>query len=1036
MQFSALYGITEKKKIESSMMNSQFEETINLLSKGKFVEFNDLLKDIFSVEVDDIRKKYDSNDYKKDLESENLEIYIKDILESKVFNGDTPFNLHSFSRKFSRFFMDNIPNRIKNLLFNSKYVKNVSFMKEGLEEHFQDKAMKIAYRTLTLEINRIRLELSFSSDNEKDQFEEYIRNFVCTDDYYYVLYNRYPLLFKLIIQDAIKTWNYLEFFSESFLENIDSLKNVLNVIDLPKISYLELGQGDSHNNGQTVISINFDNKLRCYFKPRDGEIDKFYQKILKEFNRFIGEENFLKSYNLLSNPDHCWVQSVPYIPLSSHSEANEFYYKLGVHMALLYGLNAVDFHSDNLIASGKEPILIDLESLFNVHKNNLIENASDITQFKLNASVRSIGLLPFIFGDNKNSDISGIGRKGETKSFIKIPTISNQKTSKMSITREYMDIGESKNHPKYKDEYLDETKYIEDVCQGFIKGYTFVRERKHLIINLVKENTPIIKIRHIVKPTMYYSNLLDLSYHPVFMTNQIDRELFFTKLFIDDSNGKVLQEEYKDLINQEVPYFYYYLNKNSLYPSTLNDKKEIDSYFGNSPLDFWINKINSLSDQDMKFQISLIKGSLIKEEIKRPSEDQELDQEFINQLNNFSTDNINNKLMERSLEIGEYLYSSSDKFKNTYSWISSTVVEHVNSKKWHVTAMDDCLYDGLSGMSFYYLWLGKVSGNQKYHNIASNILEDIYQRNRTELNRPIGAFDGIYSVIYLLINFYKVTGNDIYIERALSLCENYQDNIETDKVYDIIGGSAGILLVLLELYKCTSSELVKLLIVKCKNHLIKNVHSINENEVGWIGVEDIPLTGFSHGNAGIVYALDQYRQLLDNEDLELKQLIEKALHFEEKKREGLIWFDLRENDLNIDYHIPYAWCHGSPGILLGRLFLSKDYDINLKGNNKIIAEDVLKNGFRRNQSICHGDLGNAMILKEFSGFNNGEYWANISKVIAGLIVEDKEPYDYKLGLGLELEVETPELMVGLAGIAYALMFLSSDEVPNILILGT
>ncbi|MFJ7889839.1 type 2 lanthipeptide synthetase LanM family protein [Lysinibacillus xylanilyticus] len=1039
MQFATLYGITEKKNSEPTKRDSQFEETINLISKGKITEFNNLLKGKFNFDLDDIKKKYNSNDYVKDADSENLEFYIKEVLESKIFNKDNKdntLNLYSFSRKFSYFFISNISNLTKEILFNTQYVKDVNILKEKLEENFRDKVMKIAYRTLTLEINRLRLERVFSSENENEQFEEYIRDYICTDEYYYVLFDRYPLLFKLIIQEASKTWHYLEFFSESYLKNIGSLKNVLNVIVSHKISHLELGQGDSHNNGQTVIGVHFDNELRCYFKPRDGEIDKLYQNILKEFNRFIGEENFLKSYNLLSNTDHCWVQSVSYSPLSSSSEANEFYYKLGIHMALLYVLNAVDFHSDNLIASGKDPILIDLESLFNVHKNNLIENATNITIFKLNASVRSIGLLPFVFGDNNNTDISGIGRKGETKSFIKIPTIVNQKTSKMSITREYLDIGESKNHPKYMDEYLDETGYIEDVCQGFLKGYTFAKEKRNIIISLVKENISKIKIRHIVKPTMYYSNLLDLSYHPVFMTNQIDREMFFTKLFTDDLDGKVLKEEYNDLINQEVPYFYYYLHKKSLYSSSVNINNEINSYFDNSPLDFWINKVNSLSDQDMKFQISLIKGSLIKEEIKRPSKDQEVDQEFINQLNNFSIDNINNKLIGKSTEIGEYLYSTSDKYKDTYSWICSTVIEHVESKKWHVAAMDDCLYDGLSGMSFYYLWLGKVTGNQRYHNIASSILEDIYQRNRIEVNRSLGAFDGIYSVIYLLINFYKVTGDEIYIKRALNLCENYQDKIKTDKVYDIISGSAGILLVLVELYKCTSSELVKSLMMECKNHLIKNVHTINDKEIGWIGVENNPLSGFSHGSAGIVYALDKYRQLMGDDDLELKEIIEKALYFEEKQREGLIWFDLREHDLNIDYHIPYAWCHGSPGILLSRLSLSKDYNINLSVNNKMIAKDILENGFKRNQSVCHGDLGNAMILKEYSKFTKDEYWSNISKVIAGMIVENREPSDYRLGLGLELDVETPELMVGLSGIAYALLFLSSDEVPNILILET
>ncbi|MCY9548332.1 hypothetical protein, partial [Lysinibacillus xylanilyticus] len=113
MQFATLYGITEKNFSESTKRDSQFEETTNLLSKGKITEFSDLLKGKFNFDLDDIKKKYNSDDYVKDSDSENLEFYIKEVLDSKIFNKDNKdntLNLYSFSRKFSYFFISNISN--------------------------------------------------------------------------------------------------------------------------------------------------------------------------------------------------------------------------------------------------------------------------------------------------------------------------------------------------------------------------------------------------------------------------------------------------------------------------------------------------------------------------------------------------------------------------------------------------------------------------------------------------------------------------------------------------------------------------------------------------------------------------------------------------------------------------------------------------------------------------------------------------------------------------------------------------------------
>ncbi len=73
-------------------------------------------------------------------------------------------------------------------------------------------------------------------------------------------------------------------------------------------------------------------------------------------------------------------------------------------------------------------------------------------------------------------------------------------------------------------------------------------------------------------------------------------------------------------------------------------------------------------------------------------------------------DNSKSDLIQRAEDIAQYLLKISDRFENTYSWISSTVIEHNNRKEWQTDVMGNSLYDGLSGMyfSFYQFILLRV----------------------------------------------------------------------------------------------------------------------------------------------------------------------------------------------------------------------------------------------------------------------------------------------------------------------------------------
>jgi hypothetical protein len=76
----------------------------------------------------------------------------------------------------------------------------------------------------------------------------------------------------------------------------------------------------------------------------------------------------------------------------------------GVYLAILYALEATDFHHENLIAVGEHPILLDLEALFHPRVGGMdLKQADQLANSTPAYSVYGIGLLPQRFGRGRGA---------------------------------------------------------------------------------------------------------------------------------------------------------------------------------------------------------------------------------------------------------------------------------------------------------------------------------------------------------------------------------------------------------------------------------------------------------------------------------------------------------------------------------------------------------------------------------------------------------------------------------------------------------
>ncbi|HSG38438.1 MAG TPA: type 2 lanthipeptide synthetase LanM, partial [Thermoanaerobaculia bacterium] len=337
--------------------------------------------------------------------------------------------------------------------------------------------------------------------------------------------------------------------------------------------------------------------------------------------------------------------------------------------------------------------------------------------------------------------------------------------------------------------------------------------------------------------------------------------------------------------------------------------------------------------------------------------------------------------------------------------------------------------------------LGRVSGDERYDQLARRVLTAVRRRIEADPNglpRP-GAFTGRGGVVYALTHLGVLWGEPGLLEEAEALAAGMASSIETDDAFDLIAGAAGGIAALLTLHRHRPSESTLRMAKLCGEHLLAKA-IVDERGTAWPplpGVSRLPLTGFGHGTAGIAWPLAQLAQACG--ERHFQEAARGAMRYERSwfSPERASWPDLRESRETAEGRaFPYAWCHGAPGIGLGRIAsLGCLDDPEMTGEIRAAVRSTLAEGFGFNDSLCHGDLGNLELVREAGrALQDRELTAEAGRLAARILarIESEGPL-----CGASVESEIPGLMTGLAGIGYGLLRVADPEgVPSVLLLKT
>ncbi|PFF69372.1 type 2 lanthipeptide synthetase LanM family protein [Bacillus thuringiensis] len=885
----------------------------------------------------------------------------------------------------------------------------------------------IGARTITLELYIAKQLKELTGNTPEERFESFVRTKLLDFDALEFIYKEYPVLSRILM---IRTNYYVNAITEAltrFEEDWDQINQSLK-LDALSLKSIAVGLGDSHQQGRSVMRFKFEKNKEILYKPKPLTVAIYFHELLDWINK-KGFTPKLKGHNILNRQGYVWEECIQHRECKTQDQIENYYKRLGGYLAILNAVNGTDFHHENIVADGEFPTLIDLETIFHHPAKLNIKTAEIEAKYKIINSVLGTALLPHLYFKNAEGygiDISGVSVQNQEELPIPLLRPENEGTDEMRFVRKKVmaDINDN-NVPKLNGKVIGASSHVDSIIEGYQHAAQIIFNNKS---ELLHEDGPIAKfkdteIRIVVRPTQYYGNFLLEKYHPDYMRDCVELEKLLDRLWFTVLDTRQIPFEKQDLFNGDIPIFTTKPGSRDLFASS---GEKIENYFDQPSYEIVVERIKNLTLDSIEEQSKWIEASLscnIKEKVivKEATYLKEELKEIKTDIFIEEAKNIGYRLKEQVIH-GSY---------NDATWVGLGMNYH---NQWQVTALDSGLYNGLSGIAMFLGYLGKVSGEEDFNRLAMQTMESILQQPIQEKSFA-SAFYGQASHLYILSHFDALYGENqkwkLYIQNSLN---NIEKNVKNDQFYDLLGGSAGIIQVLLNIHEQFNNEQALNIAQKYGDHLIEN-KIVTERGIGWSDPSSqIMLGGLSHGTSGIAWSLLRLHKQTSKQKYFETAL--EAIRYDRSlyNSKNCNWADLRCSQ-HKSSEFSAAWCHGATGIGLSRLlYLPYIKDTLLQQEIETAVSTTVDVGMGRSHSLCHGDLGNSELFHVAGNVLGRPEWNRMAHAVGmNAIKEKQEIGKYKTGVGRHIEI--PGLFMGLSGIGYQLLRLAKpNQVPSVLTL--
>ncbi|MFN6565701.1 type 2 lanthipeptide synthetase LanM family protein [Dendronalium sp. ChiSLP03b] len=929
---------------------------------------------------------------------------------------------------------------------------------QALEQSLLQRLAALCTKTLDFEFSQVRpfgqnllnlLGLETEDSNSKSHYTQFVYRLL--QDGLLTFFQKYPVLGRLVAT-AVNFWvEFVAEFLQRLAEDTDILHLFSSTIDsLGKVTEIETSLSDPHKQGRTVILLTFESGLKLVYKPKDLGLEVAFNQFLTWCDQHSQLLDF-KIIQVLNQNGYGWVEYVEHQPCVDEAAAERFYQRAGMLLCVLYALRGTDCHCENLIASGEHLVLIDMETLLH-HEANLIENSPFIQEFETAAaqrlwdSVLRTGLLPrWDFSSDRRVayDISGLGSTDSGQAPRKMPRWQAINTDNMHQRYESVPFPLEKNVPRLGEIALSTNDYQVQIAAGFEQMCRFLMVNKD---RLLAPDSPLAamqnqQVRFIFRATQIYGTILQNAWAPDYLKNGADYSIELDRLsyaFLVAQEKPhawpILTAELQAMEQLDIPFFTASAGSDEL---SVGSNQAIGHYFKQPSYQQVLSQLQALDETDLSRQVAIIQGSYYAKMAQTSSKNEGWDVESLPVLNS-------QQLIEEAKAIATELEARAIPDPDgSVNWIGLVYIPE--AERFQLQVLNDSLYDGRCGVALFLAALSQVSGELRFRNLTLQTLQslrsqiqiDPESQQRKARLMGIGGASGLGSTIYTFVKISQFLGDETLLQDAQALSDwMTPELIAADKYLDIISGAAGAILGLLSLYGVTKQATVLEKAIACGQHLLTHQVSHEGAPKAWLTIGEMPFTGFSHGAAGISYALLQLYAV--TQDCNYLEAALEGIEYERSvfSNSNANWPDFRGLAQTGQPVFPTQWCHGAAGIGLARLGsfeivktseIEREIEIALQTTQRYALQVI--------DHLCCGNLGRVeVLLVGAQRCSRPDWYQAAFQNATNVVAKAQRTGAYQLFPNLPNSVFNPGFFPGTAGIGYQLLRLAQPEqLPSVLL---
>ena len=895
-----------------------------------------------------------------------------------------------------------------------------------------------------------------SANPSREYYERFVGGLL--RDGFLGLFQKYPVLARLTAT-AMMFWVKAaeEFLNRLAADQADLTRIFACGISPGKVAAIQPGLSDPHRGGRSVMIAIFESGLKLVYKPKHLGLEVAYGQLLHWCNRrgLALEQRVLR---VLNRGTHGWVEHVEHLPCQSAEAARRFFQRAGMLLCLFHALKATDCHFENLIASGEDLLLIDMETLFHPDAKPIMDPAeqSDVEsamEQRFWDSVLRTGLLPGWepARGGRVVDMGGLG--GDERTHGEIPKWLGVNTDEMYLGSETVAIPPRANLPMLDGKSLAPRDYLRELGLGFEQMYRFLMDHREA---LLAPEGPIAAfqgqpLRFVFRATRIYGTILDQAMAPELLVNgavhgvALDQlsQAFVIGVWEKPDAWPILREELKAMEQLDIPFFTVASGSSELPIGT-----PVPAYFRKPSYEQVRERIASLEPDDLEYQLALIRGSLYanvaqssRSKAADTSKGKSASEEEWAKLAPLTPDQLHEEARRLAMEIQSQAIRGRD---GGAAWVGLSFDFKI--ERFVFRPLDDTLYSGTCGIALFLAALEYRTGDSEFHDLALGALRPTQQlldqkdpamAQRLARRLGLGGAVGLGSTVYSCVRIAQFLGEPGLLDTAYRASEWISPElIDADESLDVLGGVAGTLLGLLALYRAIREPTVLAKAAACGQHLLRHRVGVEGGPRAWATLNETPLTGLSHGAAGIAHALLQLHALTGDPDY--LEAAREGIAYERKvfSPETGNWPDFRDPAATQPRYGD-SWCHGAPGIGLARLGslavldtpeVREDIEVALRTTRQINPDDV--------DHLCCGTLGRVETALVAADRLDRPDWLETERKRAAWVV-NRARYSgaYHLFPDLPTGLFNPIFFQGTAGIGYQLLRLADPKsLPSVLLL--